>query len=217
MKVYICMIAVLFMAQTAHCAVTKCYKAAKDGTPTSTACPDGEKDLCAKISLKSDNYAKSEYKCVKTSDKNSIVATPGETLTCKNLTTANQEDEYCYCTKDDCNAPPTTASTLKCYVGAAAAEGKDAKANTTCGSGEDRCYTKTDKDKKIETKCFKSADIKTDTMKDLECMEKDSEKICLCKTDNCNNPSGAAGPVLVSVVQIFALIVFSSILRLGMS
>ena len=106
---------------------------------------------------------------------------------------------------------------FKCYVGAAAAEGKDAKANTTCGSGEDRCYTKTDKDKKIETKCFKSADIKTDTMKDLECMEKDSEKICLCKTDNCNNPSGAAGPVLLSVVQIFALIVFSSILRLGMS
>ena len=67
------------------------------------------------------------------------------------------------------------------------------------------------------TKCFKSADIDAATMTDKDCKTEKEIKICLCDTDNCNNPSGAAGSATQSLVQIFAVIGFSSLLRLGLS
>ena len=80
----------------------------------SSACTDTTgKDACARIALKADE-PKIEYKCIKTADKFSeFTATLTDTLGCKNSTTTGKEGEYCYCKTDDCNTPPTTASTLK--------------------------------------------------------------------------------------------------------
>ena len=69
----------------------------------------------------------------------------------------------------------------------------------------------------VMTKCFASADIDTAKMTDKDCKTESDIKICLCDTDNCNNPTGAAGSATQSLVQIFAVIVSSSLLRLGMS
>ena len=59
------------------------------------------------------------------------------------------------------------------------------------------------------TKCFASADIDTAKMTDKDCKTESDIKICLCDTDNCNNPTGAAGSISEWLVQIFTAIVFS--------
>ena len=67
-----------------------------------------------------------------------------------------------------------------------------AKANTTCAADEDRCFTKMVGDV-VMTKCFAIKNLEYDKMADKDCKMNSDNKICLCDTDNCNNPTGAAG------------------------
>ena len=67
-----------------------------------------------------------------------------------------------------------------------------AKANTTCAADEDRCYTKTEGDV-VMTKCFAIKNLEYDKMTDKACKTDSNIKICLCDTNNCNDPTGAAG------------------------
>ena len=81
---------------------------------------------------------------------------------------------------------PIQFSNLQCYVGDTADK---AKANTRCAANEDRCYTKTEGDV-VMTKCFAIENLEDDKMTDKDCKMDSDINICLCDTDNCNNPTG---------------------------
>jgi len=208
MKLFIEIVAVLLIVDSAWS--LKCY----EGSDTNSTAKDcAANTVCAKITLESDK--KEAYSCAADSSLMGTGVTKdnlNKTLDCKDDGSGDKKGSYCYCNADECNKP---ASKLMCHVGDTA---DAAKANQTCAthSGEDRCYTKTEKDV-VMTKCFKSADIDAATMTDKDCKTEKEIKICLCDTDNCNNPSGAAGSATQSLVQIFAVIGFSSLLRLGLS
>jgi len=220
MKLQIFFLAILCVANTAL--AIKCFTN-NTNPATSTTCPTTD-TACARISSETGGKMARLYSCVATTvitaANTAGFPTVTDSLVCKNLTATvsgkSVTSESCYCKADNCNDPAkgaTTAAALKCYKGT---EASKAVKDTTCGTGEDRCFNQT-KDGKVESKCFKLADLDNKTMTDNACKTESDVKTCLCKTDNCNNPSGTAGPITQSLFQVFVIIVFSSILRLGMS
>jgi len=220
MKLQIFFFSILCMVNTALS--IKCFinGTTSGAGATSTECPTTPADskICQRLSVYSGTTVARNYLCV----PQSVVTAAGYTdavtddLICKNITVGTASSEQCFCKKEDCNninilTSPTT-SPLKCYKGT----DKPGTANTTCATGEDRCFNQT-KEGKVESKCFKLMDLDNKTMTDDACKTESDVKTCLCKTDNCNNPSGTAGPISQSLFQIFVVIVFSSFLRLGMS
>ena len=77
-----------------------------------------------------------------------------------------------------------------------------AKANTTCATYEDRCYSKTEGEA-VMTKCFAIKDLEDNKMTDKDCKTNSDITICLCDRDNCNNPTGAAGSTTQLLLQLF--------------
>jgi len=217
MKLQIFFFAIVCMVNTALS--IKCFinGTATGAAATSTDCPTTPADskICARISVYTETSVVRNYLCVPEAGVTNVTYTDAVTddLICKNITVSSTSSEYCFCKKEDCNNINILTSPvkpLKCYKGTEAPYA----ANTTCGTGEDRCFNQT-KDGKVESKCFKLMDLDNKTMTDNACKTESDVKTCLCSTDNCN--SGPAGPIAQSLFQIFVVIAFSSVLRLGIS